>query len=373
MTEKKLFLARSKNPLEELRVANILDTVSTSSVPVVLHFWNRNPSDSVHLKTQSSSVTTSHPLEHQAGYNRGLASLFGQIRWQLFVLVHIFREKPSMIYACDLDSAIVPFIYRWLNVFDKPIFIFDEFDSFATRNDKFGSFAKFVFFALEKVVFARADYVIVASNERKRDVSNIVIQNLPKPTKAEELLQRSVSPKVSYVGLLQGDRGLVALMKAVEMKSNWRCTICGFGELFGGLASSAPANVLVLGELSQDATLKEFSESWLTVATYDPEYGNNRLAASTKVLQSLIAHTPVVVSKGGVLEELVIQNGLGWTIEHDNITELTEVLTKREKWNSSELNTFVENSERFIAGLKMQQASNESHLSQILKRGRWDN
>jgi glycosyltransferase involved in cell wall biosynthesis len=370
MTENKLFLTRSKNPLEELRVVNILDTASTSTVAVALHFWNRNPSDLVQAKNQDLGADVLHLLERQGGYNKGIASLFGQIRWQFFMLAHIFKEKPKMIYACDLDSAIIPLFYKVVHIFDKPILIFDEFDSFATRNDKFGRFAKSVFFALERLVCAGADHVVVASNERKKEVSDIVIQNLPNSVKTRKFTEKSLSPKISYVGLLQSDRGLHALSKAAEIKSNWRFTIGGFGELLDGLLHLAPTNVSFLGELSYDATLEEFSESWLTVATYDPKFGNNRLAASTKVLQSLSVHTPVVVSKGGVLADVVVGNGLGWAIEHNNFVELSDVLTRREMWSATESDTFVKNADKFIADLERQQALNKNYLTQILRSGR---
>ena len=111
----------------------------------------------------------------------------------------------------------------------------------------------------------------------------------------------------------------------------------------------------------------EFSQAWLTIATYDPKFENNRFSASSKVLQSLLANTPVIVSKGGILEDIVAKFGLGWVVEYNNSLEIAAALTERELWSERDLNLFMKNTKIYIDELQDQQNWNLAKLSNALK------
>lgn len=366
MINKSLFLARSKNPNEELRVLNFLELTRSLKIQVTQHYWSRELQASNQDLIHGVNFQGDHVFSYEAGYNKAFGSLIGQLRWQAFMLSHIVRERPSVIYACDLDSAIIPTIYRRMFSRKKITLFFDEFDRFSTRSDNFGKFSKKFFLFLEKIVRESSDYVVVASQERQLHDTDIVILNFPTCDSGAKLCLRSETPKVSYVGLIQGDRGLRALIEALKQKENWSCLISGFGSYVEELCPLISSNVKIQGELSQSATLEEFSQAWLTIATYDPNFQNNRFSASTKVLQSLLVGTPVIVAKGGILEEIVTRNGLGWAIEYNNSLEIGVALKEREFWSERDLETFQKNAKYYVAELQDQQNLNRAKLSEAL-------
>jgi glycosyltransferase involved in cell wall biosynthesis len=363
---KSIFLARSRNPKDELRVANFLELTQSLDIQVIQHYWDRELQPSNQESIHDLNRQASHVFAYEASYNKAFGSLLGQLRWQAFLFFHILRERPSIIYACDLDSAIIPMIYRGVSSKKNVTLFFDEFDRFSTRSDNFGRFSKKIFSMLEKIVYEISDYVIVASNERQLEDSNIVIQNFPSYESGTKSRDKDEIPKVSYVGLIQEDRGLKALIQAIEVKRNWNCSISGFGSNFEEMCQLGTSNVKFQGQLSQNATMEEFRKAWLTIATYDPSFQNNRFSASTKVMQSLLVSTPVIVSKGGSLEEIVTKHGLGWAVEYNNSVEIVAVLNERESWSEMELNTFRKNAENYIADLRDDQNANRTKLSKAL-------
>ena len=367
MIDKSMFLVRSRNPNDELRVLNFLELARSLQIQVIQHYWNREPQASNQIPTQSFNVKVNHVLAYEAGYNKAFGSLIGQLNWQMFILFHILRERPSIVYACDLDSAIIPTIYKRLFPSRKFTLFFDEFDRFSTRSDNFGTLPKKLFSFFEHIVYKSADYVVVASNERKLEETNIVIQNIPTCERDSKSNGKHETPKVSYVGLIQDDRGLKALIQALKIKNNWSCLISGFGSNFEEIHKLASSNVQVQGGLSQSDTMGEFSQAWLTIATYDPKFENNRFSASSKVLQSLLANTPVIVSKGGILEDIVAKFGLGWVVEYNNSLEIAAALTERELWSERDLNLFMKNTKIYIDELQDQQNWNLAKLSNALK------
>jgi glycosyltransferase involved in cell wall biosynthesis len=144
-----------------------------------------------------------------------------------------------------------------------------------------------------------------------------------------EATNQSTSARLQlfYGGVLSADRGLMALGRAVKSLPQWEFQIFGQGPELIGLQSLNSSRVMTKGLIDHELLMKEARGADLYSALYDPRFSHNMKTASNKLFEAAQLGIPLLTTKDTSLGQIVESHGLGWTVDYDDIQEISEVLT----------------------------------------------
>jgi glycosyltransferase involved in cell wall biosynthesis len=316
-----LFL-RSTPVKNDARASNLV-FIMTSPLGVTVVEWCRTSSKMCKSRHQNNIV-----FHKKAKYGMGLGGLLPQIFWQTFLLKTIRSLPHKVIYACDLDTALVALIAKPKSC----KLVFDEFDSISSRQ----KWIKVIFHLLSKlegIARKRCDLNIVPSPNRISETSQnvMLLENLWSTSKSNTHIPNHLSPipTASYFGTLQEDRGIHAIIELARIRPDWKFKIAGQGELADFLNGISLPNVQFLGSYEWSELFQVFRDSWINFALYNPALSNNVKTASNKLVESSSLLIPVITNSGTNIGDIVLNYSLGWNVEYDNIEEMSKALDER--------------------------------------------
>jgi glycosyltransferase involved in cell wall biosynthesis len=307
--------------------------------------------------------TASIPFVMRATVGAGWRNFFNLIKFNSFIFKTIRKLRPRLIYACDLDTALIASVCS--RMWKIPL-VYDQFDSYESRL-KNRHLQKLIF-KIESYVMRNANLTIFASEERKRKVKlskSYVIDNCP-DRQAIRDLSRVVDRSIIFAGILLKNRLLESTLNWVEDNPQISLTVAGFGPL-EELVREKERNVNInfIGALPNSDIIDQISFNSLCLAVYDPSDPNNETAAVNKVFESAIAGVPLVAAKGTSTGEIVEQWGIGWTITYGHQGDLLEVIEKRSKMRDLEFETLWKNMDGLLFQAKKWQ--NQDTLNSEIK------
>ena len=174
--------------------------------------WLRSSADSKNLRISSRNL-----FEVPAPYGAGIKNYIAHLRFNVFVFRMLWRIKPQIIYACDLDTYLPSIFYK---IFKPVILIYDQFDPLSARVGN--SFLCQLLDAFEYTCTKAADIRITANLQRiplSLWESWIEVKNLF-PFELDTSLHRDSQNtlKLFYGGILNHDRGLIECLTVIEKK-----------------------------------------------------------------------------------------------------------------------------------------------------------
>jgi glycosyltransferase involved in cell wall biosynthesis len=128
-----------------------------------------------------------------------------------------------------------------------------------------------------------------------------------------------------YAGTFGFDR--VKLLEKVSRATEdlqVKMLIGGFGEYqsFIEKLSKKYNHVTFLGRLNETTILDMTLSADLVLLPYDPQYLNNRIGLPNKLFEAMACGTPVLVSKGTYMGEIVQKENTGVAVDFNNESEL---------------------------------------------------
>lgn len=275
--------------------------------------WQRNP--------KSEDKFGPNVFLCETPFGRGLGNLWPQLRWQLFQLRKILSQRPDLVYACDLDSGLIPLILKPLLGFGL---IFDEFDPYTSRN--LGFLEKFLPY-LKKKLIQNSDIVVYPEHSRSAEIcrKSLVITNLyQRDNKINHLTSES---KVAvYLGVLIPDRMLLEVVEVFREIEGWKLIVGGTGNLLSTIP--LPDSVNYIGPFDKTMFEQVMSKADLVIAFYNPSHPNHKNTASNKFSEAMAFGVPLITNEGINLAKIVSEKDVGWTIEYMNTKQLIEVLAR---------------------------------------------
>jgi glycosyltransferase involved in cell wall biosynthesis len=164
---------------------------------------------------------------------------------------------------------------------------------------------------------------------------------------------------IAYFGVLQPDRGLIELLKCLELNPRVTLTVAGFGNLSDEFKSIRAQQIRYLGKLEYDKGTEIIASSDISYVMYNPKFEHNRNTASGKFLDSVIAGTPCVVASGTILADYVEEFNLGWAVEYGSVETLCQLFKRLINCSDYLLDNFENDRKRFLDRLEF---SNEKNL-----------
>jgi glycosyltransferase involved in cell wall biosynthesis len=329
----KIIFIRNNEINLDSRALRTVDFLELNSDFLVTLQWNRSLSG----KYSSDQNSFNYP----AMYNNGIRNMLPQIFWQFFIFKRIIKIRPDLIYACDLDCALVPFL---LKPFLRCKLVFDEYDPITARGIRIiRSFLK----CLEFLVYFFSDLLIFPTEERARSqrrkslvIENIFILNSHFKTRSQYLGRY----RAVYLGSLLNDRMLETVASCFEQQQDWSLILGGTGKPSLELLKSN--NVTFVGTFTKFQFESYMRDTDLVLAFYDPSFSHNQKSASNKLSEAMAFGKQIVTNHGTALSSKVLADGLGWVINYGNEQELAEVLLGFAMQKQREFDMFRESSQK---------------------------
>lgn len=322
-----LFLAGHKGS-GVAHIDKYLPTLSEGAYEVTFLGWDRQRTEE---KTFERNGIQFHMIQRGWGYaNRWLAIALPL--WVLVAFWHLLFRRPDVVMACDFDCGFPAALAR---VFTRTPLIYIIRDTFSMR-----PFTPNVLRGpiewLDRRVIASADRIVVPDENRiQKDYPNqenfVVVYNSC-PDKWDEVpeSQREASQDdftVLASGYLRENRGIGLLMAVARRRPEMKFLMAGY--LFDEAIRKDVEelnNVTLLDRVPYHEALTLPFRANAVYTFYDPSSEINRLAASNKWFDSMMAGRPIVVNEELVKSAWVEENDIGYLCPYNDVDALEACL-----------------------------------------------
>ncbi len=275
---------------------------------------------------------------------QGLGNLPAQLRWQAALFNWLRRERNSyqVIHACDFDT-ILPAL--WARTLWGKKVIYDIFDFYADMLRATPRLLQALVRRLDLAVIGQADALLLADDARFAQIAgararrSAVIYNSPEDINqnwneaAPVSLQHNQSLRLSYVGLLQVERGLIPLLEVLADHPEWGLDLAGSGaeeNQIVGMARSLP-NVTWHGQVPYDRALALNAAADVLPAFYDPAIPNHRFASPNKLFEGMMLAKPVIAAQGTNFDRILTKENCGLVVEYGSREQIAAALKRLEE------------------------------------------
>lgn len=266
-------------------------------------------------------------------YGSGLKNLGTFLKYQLWLYKNLKKYKNlyNVIHACDFDTAFVA--SKIAKKYNKKL-IYDIYDYYADCHNL--SFLRNIVEKSDIKVINKANSVIICTEQRRKQISKAnprkvsVIHNTPNIKSGNnDIVFDEKKVKICYVGILQDDRLLIEITEQIRENSKYELYVGGFGkydEYFKKM-SQENNNIHFYGQMKYEDVLNLERKCDILFATYNPKVQNHKFSAPNKVYEAMALGKPIIVCKGTGIDELVIKEKIGYSINYD-AKEFVNVLNK---------------------------------------------
>jgi glycosyltransferase involved in cell wall biosynthesis len=227
-------------------------------------------------------------------------------------LINLFRYRPKIVHACDVDTVVACYLYKRLG---RNTLVFDLFDRFSLSITK-PKIAILVLRSLEEFFSYRADTFVTNSiklyNTFNRKPKNYaIIMNCPndEPKTQNCDMPRSQFFKLVFAGYISPERGLEQVAKAILGQEKIKLVVAGQAtdnEYIARLKNYS--NIEYLGCLQYDEAMCLQSGADAIIIPYDPQLPMNRIGTPNKLFDAMMLGIPVITT---VCREIVEETMCG--------------------------------------------------------------
>ncbi len=294
-------------------------------------------------------------LRIKAGYANGIGNLPQLLKWELglmrWLIVH--RKEYDAIHACDFDTILPCLFAKW--IFKKKV-IYDIFDFYADHLRRTPQIIIRIIRSVDLWAIGQADAVIIVDDARVKQIEDssprklIVVYNSPEDQPAVEYEENFFSPssklKLTYVGLLQVERGLFEMLAVLKKHPEWELNLAGFGGDETQLVSMAKdmPNVHWHGRVSYHKAMQLSQAADVLFATYDPSILNHTYSSPNKIFEAMMLGKPLIAAQNTNIDKIIENYQNGIVIEYGNIRSLEITLLVLE--NTAKRDQMGKNSRR---------------------------
>ena len=280
-------------------------------------------------------------------YGSGWRQIIPFIKFIIELKKHLKNQEYEYLHCQNLDGFIVGYL---INNRKKIIFDMREFYEGREKN----KVKKLVIKNIVRFGIKKSHNIIYVNNTQ---ISNIKQEYRGKliylPNYPSELLGKSIKKvetnllNISYIGGVRQYDEFKNLFEATKKIEKIRVNIHGMGTAYNRLKAIEDeyTNVNMTGRYNPSQTAELYGSSNIIYCVYSMNNENWRTAYPIKFYESIVTKTPIIVSKGSVLEEFLKENDIGFVVDGDNIEEI-RLLIEDIKNNINILDEKVRNLEK---------------------------
>jgi glycosyltransferase involved in cell wall biosynthesis len=288
----------------------------------------------------------------------------------IWVLVNLFRYKPNVVHACDLDTVLPCLLYK--TIFRKKL-VFDVCDRYAMAyiSPRLRTIYSIVNLLEEKCV-TKADVLITVSEKllksfRAKPETVAVVMNCSDDKEISIELQdekdnRQEIFRLVYVGTIVKNRGLEEIAMAIKDLDDVKLVMAGHildKELFDSLVKME--RVQYKGVLKYQDSINLISRSDVMMVLYDPKIPNNIFSCSNKIFEAMMCGLPIITNVSSDIIKDEVNCGL--LVDYDDVNQIKSAIIKLR--NNRELQKKFADNGRQAYLQKYNWKNMESKLSEI--------
>ncbi|PYG87171.1 glycosyltransferase involved in cell wall biosynthesis [Ruminiclostridium sufflavum DSM 19573] len=264
-----------------------------------------------------------------AKYGTGIKQLIAYIKFIIEIKKYLSKVEYSYLHCHDLDGIIAGF---FLNK-EKAKLIFDmhEFYEVLWKNQKL----RYIIRSIVSFFQNKSDAIIYVNEEQmkvtkqKYRLKSFYLPNYPDEEYFKDIKKSySDSLRIAYIGAVRQSFELKNLMDACKDLKNVEVIIHGMGVAYKYLRSIEANynNVKVTGTYSVFQIGELYRNTDILYVVYPMDTAQNRLAFPVKFYEAILTKTPVIVSKGSVIEEFVKEHNIGLSVDGNNTEDILKCI-----------------------------------------------
>lgn len=318
----KILLFRSNNMFAS-RVNKYINYYKRNNIKFTAIGWDR----SGEARNIENYEFCKYKAEKNAG---GLKAMMNHSMWMWFVFKYLVQHRDvTTIHACDLNTAFPAALYK--KIFNpKVVLIFDACDWFSDNFARYSLLCK-ILRRMEKFAYHNSDELIICEPERKAQIrfklrkEPLILPNIPELEKEftiernEKYLFDNKKITIGYFGGFSLGRFLPELLDTCKT-GKFNLLIAGYGnKIIEDKCNEVKdlPNVKYFGRLSMEEGLQMSGHADIIFTMYCKTNPNHIFAAPNKYYEALYLGKPMLTTKGIIVENKVLNNNIGYSIEEN--------------------------------------------------------
>jgi len=266
----------------------------------------------------------------KAEYGTGVKQLVPFLKYINEVKTYLRDKEFKVLHCQNLDSTLVS-----LMVPSKSVRVFDMREFYEGRVN--GAFKKKIFRYFVELAVKKSDFVIHVNETQMNHINKKYHHKmLHLPNYPSELLgennTKSVSGKlrIAYIGAVRQYKEFSNLFEALAGMPNVEVLVYGVGVSYNKVRDLAIGydNVKVFGEYDPRDSAELYRNADIIYCVYDMGNLNWRTAYPIKFYESLMTNTPLIVSRGSVLEQFNDEYNVGYVVDGNSVVDIRDTVEK---------------------------------------------
>lgn len=331
---KKAIIIRGSSLDRETRATKIIKTLTDNNYDVHLLWWDRG------LKIRRSERKEAGTRFSEAVFNFkapwGPKSLILLPFWWGFIFFNLLIKEWDIVHAIQIISlppAIVagkikrkPVLYDMLDTYEDSIFLPKSIRNFCV--------------IIDKLFMRLANAVVLADEEQMDEINGVPNNNVEviydSPINNVDISQKKGHNNIFrlfFAGSLQSGKylNLDKIFEALEHLKDVRVIIAGYGDLVTyilDVEKKMPEKVKYIGEISHAEVLQRSADADLLFMLRDPVLPVNKYICGSKILESMMCGTAIIVNNGSSTANMVRRTNCGFIVDAHNVEEIASVINK---------------------------------------------
>ena len=265
----------------------------------------------------------------RANYGTGYKQVVPYVKFIIACKNYLYGKDYEYLHCHDLDGVIVGYFCRR----KKCKLIFDMHEYYGGQERKRKS--KYIINFFINYMHNISNYIIYLNEIQRKAISNnnieklIFVPNYPEKGYYSNINRLKTDKlRISYIGGVRQYNELKNLFDACIGIDDVNISIHGAGTAYSRLKEIEKNynNVNITGEYHFSQSAEIYSDADILYVVYDIKNDNWRNAYPIKFFEAIITKTPVIVSKGSVLEEFLRENDIGFVVDGSNIGEIRDLI-----------------------------------------------
>ena len=308
-------------------IMRVIRTLSSHRFKISTLYWNRGKVTSP-IKTPEHYNTI--PVITRISGRNILSFLVGMILFLGVAILKALTTTADIIHCHDMSTVPVGLFVKMFK--RRTQIIYHAHDHFPSMVEaQVPSVLKKLIAWFDSFLTRKVDSVIVPSPERKqlylaaRQI--FVIRNVPEFA-SPPIVDKRKQFSMFYGGKLAEDTGIHYLVKAIEKIPDIRLILAGRGPLTGTVRklSDRMPNLMYLGIISHEDTVRELAACHATFMFYRPTSLNRVFAAPSKLFEAMFVGVPIIANKETAPARIIKKHNCGVLVPYADIPAIQRAI-----------------------------------------------
>lgn len=317
---------------------------------VHLIYWNRDTLDIWDIK---DNEINNIEIKIKANHINPVKRIIATIKFSIKAYKILNKLRANAIYTANIDMLVVPFIYKKYK--NKNIKIFYEIADINKLVLNMGKSYKDkiiskIMVCIEKKMCQYINILIVTSEKfyevyYSKFINSkkvIFIPNMPNLEVFKGYKNKETEFTIGFIGAIRYKNQMKMLINSsLQVQCNVLFAGTGLDNEIKDIANKYN-NIEYYGKYDYDIEIKKLYEKVDCIyAVYDASLYNVKIALPNKLYEAIFCEKPIIVAKGTYLAELVEKLGVGVSVPHNDLNELS-ICIKKLKQDKEYYQKFVE-------------------------------